>query len=276
MSWATWIGASAGLAALLVGSWWSLAPRWRKTRREIELICTPGHVPAPPTEAESRTLRRVAARLVWFQIGAVEVTGLENLGGGGPQVLAPTHGHYLDPFVLALVTPVRARCMTARGLLRFFGGLPALFLSRSGAFCSDLAAGKGAPALRAAVRILASGETLVMFPEGWVHMDGTLGRFRNGAVSVARMAAVKLNRPVPVVPVFLRYGAYPGSWINRLPPPLQYLTVLLGFARFRRGVRVVVGEPLLSSELPLDSASATRKLREAIGSLDPARSGAGR
>ena len=243
---------------------------WRNVRTRIETICTCGHVPDPPTERAVRVLRRVARALVWFQIGRIEVSGVENLDCGAPKLITPTHGHYLDPFVLALVVPERVRTMTASGLLKAGGGLASLILARWGAFCTDLDAGKGAPALTAAVRILASGQTLMMFPEGWANMDGKVRDFKKGAVSVARMAAAKAGRPVSIVPVHMRYGTYPGSWITKLPPELQYLTVAAGVFFFRRGVRVVFGKPLLSSELPRRSALATEELRSAVLALNPA------
>jgi 1-acyl-sn-glycerol-3-phosphate acyltransferase len=264
-----WAGALLGSALAAVVSLQWLGPRWRAARSRIQRACTCGHVPDPPTEAAHRTMRRVARCLVWFQIGRIEVSGVENLECGALKLIAPTHGHYLDPFVIALVLRERARCMAARGLLEAGGGLMALLLSRWGAFCTDLREGKGAPALKAAVRILVSGQTLVMFPEGWANMDGAVGGFKKGAVSIARITESKAGRPVAIVPVHMRYGAYPGAWIRRLPPPLQYLTVLAGVAFFRRGVRVTIGKPLLSSELPKDVALATEQLRSAVLALSP-------
>jgi 1-acyl-sn-glycerol-3-phosphate acyltransferase len=267
--WEIWMGVFIGLVlAVIFSSRW-LGPRWRAARSKIQLLCTCGHVPDPPTDAADRVMRIVARCVVWFQIGRVEVSGLENLECGTPKLIAPTHGHYLDPFVIALLLPERARCMAARGLLEFGGGLGALIFSRWGAFCTDLRTGKGARALVAAVRILVSGQTLVMFPEGWAHLDGAVGPFKRGAVSIARMTAAKVGRPVSIVPVHMRYGAYPGAWITRFPHSLQCLIVLLGFIFFRRGVQVVVGKPLLSSELPEHATQATEELRRAILALNP-------
>jgi len=262
-----WSGVAIGAvsATIAISRW--LAPQWRAARHRIRLVCTCGHVPNRPTTAADRVLRMVARGVVWIQVGRVEVSGAENLRCDAPKLIAPTHGHYVDAFVLALVLPDRARAMAARGLLQFGGGLGALLFSRWGLFCTDLTAGKGAPALKAAVGILASGQTLLMFPEGWAHMDGVVGSFKRGAASIARMAEAKVGRPVSIVPVYLRYGAYPGSWIRKLPPPLQYLIVLMGLMFFRRGVHVVVGEPLLSSHLPKDATLATEDLRRAVLAL---------
>jgi 1-acyl-sn-glycerol-3-phosphate acyltransferase len=208
---------------------------------------------------------RVVARLVvWIQIGRVRTTGLANIESAEPKIILPTHGHYLDPFVLAHLLPEGARIMAAHGLLRFGGGLGALLFSKWGAFCTDLDEGKGIPALRAAVRILVSGQTLVMFPEGWAHMDGAVGPFRQGAAGIARMAEAKLHRPVAVVPVYLRYGRYPGPWINRFSTTFQCLILFAGIIFFRRGVCVSVGKPVLSCELSKDNTLATETLRRAV------------
>lgn len=265
---ATWVGVFIGLALAATFSLPWLVPHWREARRKIRLACTCGHVPDPPTDTAVRAMRRFARWLVWVQVGRVEVSGVENLECDAPKLIAPTHGHYVDPFVVALLLPERARCMAARGLLEFGGGLVSLFLSPWGVFCTDLRTGKGAPALKAAVRILASGQTLLMFPEGWAHMDGAVGSFKKGAVSIARMTEAKVGRPVSIVPVHLRYGAYPGPWIKRLPPPLQYAVVLMGLVFFRRGVHIAVGKRLLSSELPEDVTLATEELRRAVLALD--------
>ena len=264
-----WLGFLICAVVAVIFSWRSFTTRWRALRNKIRLVCTCGYVPDPPTDSADRVLRMVARTLVWIQVGRVQVSGIENLACGPPKLIAPTHGHYIDPFVLALILPERARCMVARGLLEFGGGLGALMFSKWGVFCTDLRTGKGARALVAAVRILVSGQTLVMFPEGWAHLDGSMGPFKRGAVSIARMAAAKVGSPVSIVPVHLRYGAYPGAWITRFPHALQCLILLLGFAFFRRGVHVIVGEPLLSSQLPEHATSATEELRSAILALNP-------
>jgi len=243
---------------------------WRDTRRRVRLVCTCGHLPEPPTEDAWRTMKKVARRLVWLQIGGVEVSGREHLAGPAPKLIVPTHGHYLDPFVLGLLLPERARAMTASGLLGAAGGFCGLLLSSWGAFCTDLDAGKGAPALKSAVRVLTSGQTLLMFPEGWANMDGAVRPFKRGFASVARIAESRLGRPVPIVPIYLRYGRYPGPWIGKLPPTCQYLAMFFGLAIFRRGVHVIVGEPVPSSTLPRDPDLAAAAVRRVVLSLNPA------
>ncbi len=151
--------------------------------------------------------------------------------------------------------------------MKFCGGLGALVLGPCGAFCADLRPGRGGPALNAGVRVLTSGQTLLMFPEGWAHLDGFTRPFKRGLVHIARRAAEHLGHPVRIIPVHLGHGAHPGAWINRLNPRLQFLLVALAFPIYRRGLKVVVGAPMFSSDLPIDEKVATEKLRDVILAL---------
>jgi 1-acyl-sn-glycerol-3-phosphate acyltransferase len=126
------------------------------------------------------------------------------------------------------------------------------------------------PALKSAVQVLGSGQTLVIFPEGWAHLDGITRPFKRGLVHIAREAAAQLGHPIPIVPVHLRHRTHPGRWINRLNPRLQFLLVALAFPIYRRGVKVTVGAPILSSALPSGGTSATAHLRAQILSLPAA------
>lgn len=255
-------------AILLLSLRWLLR-RWRRAQERIQQICTCGYLPGPPSDAAVRAMRIVARCVTWIQVGKVTVSGLENLRCGTPRLVTATHGHYLDPFILAQFLPAPVRIMAARGLLQFGCGVGALVFSRCGAFCVDLDEGKGGPALRAAVSVVASGQTLLIFPEGWANMNGTVGPFKKGAVSIARMAAAKAGGPVAIVPVYLRYGAYPRAWITRLPISVQCLMLLFGFILYRRGVHIIIGKPLLSSDLPKNAALASEELRKAVLQLKP-------
>lgn len=257
---------SAGiLGALLPVACLCLCPG---PRRWTEKCATCGHVPPPPTRRAHGWLRFFSRCLVWLQAGKVEVIGFEHLSAAGIRLVVSNHGHYLDPFVLATLLPEPARYMAARGVFRFGFGLGSYIFAPWGAFCADLRAGKGMPALDAAVRVLGSGQLLVMFPEGWAHMDGKVRPFKRGAVHVARKAAAQTGSEVSIVPVCIHYGAHPGTWISRLRPPMQYLVTLLGFALYRRGVRVVIGAPLSPSALPMHPTEAAAALREAVLALE--------
>lgn len=248
---------------------WHLKPRWQKMQARIQQVCTCGYLPDPPTDSDDRKMRAVSRFVVWLQIGKIKWSGLDNLSCASPKLIVPTHGHYLDPFVLAEQMPQGMRVMSARGLFKFGGGFGGLVFSRWGAFCTDLDPGKGLPALRTAVKVLASGQSLVIFPEGWAHMDGSVGPFKSGIASIANMAAFEIKKPINIVPVYMRYGKYPGKWIINLPTAIQCLILLFGFINFRRGVHVVFGPPLLTSDLSKNSRLATEQIRNAVLALNP-------
>lgn len=229
----------------------------------------PGALPPPPTPRALRFLKGLARVLLFIQVGKVKYEGLENTKVPGPRLIAPNHGHSVDPAPFALAFKEPLRYMAARGVFVFAGGLGALLAGKTGAFCADLTPGKGAGARQAAVKVLTSGQSLVMFPEGWAWMDGVMGPMKKGAVRIVKEAAEQLGTTTYLIPTYMRYGRYPGSWIRRLPPPLQYFLVLLGWPLYRRGLTVVFGKPIPSHELPDDDAEATEMLRRAIVAADP-------
>jgi len=61
---------------------------------------------------------------------------------------------------------------------------------------------------------------------------------------------------------------HPGPWINRLNPRLQFLLVALSFPIYRRGLTMIIGAPILSSDLPAHDTAATTQLRQVVLSLD--------
>ncbi len=265
----------AALGALALAGWLSvrfIAPGLRRMRAYINEVSVCGCLPPPPTKRAVNFLYRFAQVLTWIQVGKIKVVGKENLNVPGPKVIAPNHPHYIDPAVIVLLlNRLPARYMAARGVFTFGRGLGSLLAGPTGGFPADLTPGKGGPAREAGVRVLTSGQTLVMFPEGWAYLDGSLGPFKKGAVRIAREAARQVKEGVHIVPVHLRYGLYPGAWIKKLPPPVEYLLIFLLSWYYRRGVTAVIGKPIATRELPADDAAATEVLRQRIIALDSAR-----
>jgi 1-acyl-sn-glycerol-3-phosphate acyltransferase len=216
-------------------------------------------------------IEKIIARiLIFLQVGKVRVIGHENLKASEfPCILAANHPHYIDPFILASLINRFPRTMTAEGALRFAYGLGGLVLAPWGAFSANLDPNQGGSAYRAAIRVVTSDQPLILFPEGWSNLDGITRPFKKGVVRIAKVAAKKMEQEFPVIPVFLRYGSYPGAWINKISPAKQYSFLLLGFLRYRRGVTVVIGEPILAKELPADDEEAILFLRKRILNLDP-------
>lgn len=249
-----------------------LAPSVKKARAYSRCMQQCGYLPDPPTERGHCWLIRLAKFITFVQVGKVEVSGRENLDDcDGPYIVTPNHPHYADVAVMPLVLMRKARYMAARGVMTAFGGFGGAIAGPLGAFAADLTPGKGGPARESAVELLCRWrEPLVMFPEGWAYLDGQLGPFKKGAVRIARETSRRFGKTSYLIPVYLLYGRYPGNWITRIHPKLEYFLMFLLFWRYRRGVKVVIGRPIPSTELPADDAEATEMLKSRILALKPA------
>lgn len=270
MSSTTIMAALALFAAVAGYVLWRFSPARARMRQYIEKVQTCGYLAPPPTPRAVRRLKRLARSLLFIQVGKVKIVGKEKLDNvPGPYIVAPNHPHWADTAALPILMDGPARYMAARGVFTFLGGLGGLLVGPMGAFCADLTKGKGGPARDAAVQVLTSGQRLVMFPEGWAYLDGRLGAFKKGAIRIAREAANKMGSPTYIVPVNLRYGRYPGTWITKLPPPVEYFLVFALFFLFRRGLTITVGDPIAITDFDKDDAAATEQLKRAIIALDP-------
>lgn len=236
----------------------------------VKNASTCGFLVPPPTTRATKIIYAFARLVAFIQVGRIRIKGLEILQNlQSPYIVASNHPHYADAAIIPIMINAPARYMVAREVMQFAGGFGAMIFGPCGAFAVDIDQGQGAPAYRAAIRVLTSNQRLVIFPEGWAHLDGKMRAFKKGTVCIAKQAAQKINQAINIVPVFLRYGRYPGEWINKFNPRLQYLLTFLCFFRYRRGVTVVVGNPISSSLLPKCNDEATKMLQNVIIDLDP-------
>jgi len=144
--------------------------------------------------------------LKWVVLGPIlrllfrpRVEGLENLPADGAAILASNHLSFSDSIFLPLMTPRRITFLaksdyfTGRGVK---GRLTAAFFRALGQVPVDRSGGRASEeALATAMRILAEGHLLGVYPEGTRSPDGRLYRGKTG---VARMS---LEAGVPVIPV---------------------------------------------------------------------------
>lgn len=260
------LGSVLLLAALLL-----LRPLVLRRNRQVQRILECGHLAPPPSDRDLASMLSFCRGFVKLFVGKLEVQGQEKLAAmDGPFLLAFNHGSMLDVVIAPLVLGRKARYPAAQGAMQAFGGRAGLLMSRWGAFAVDLQ--NGHKALEASVDVLCSGDDAnieVIFPEAWTNMDGVVGKFKTGTVRIAAAASARLGRPVPIVPGHMSYGRYPGSWITKLPIPVQWLIPLLFAFYYRRGCKVVIGDPVDLSSLPVDPKEATEHLRELIISLNP-------
>ena len=152
----------------------------------------------------SRPPIRGLARLLF----RIRFVGTEHVPTAGPVVLIPNHVSYMDPVLITIPIHRPLRYMTLEPFFRLPGFGP--LIRWCGAFpVREEEADR--QAVRTAIRILRTGEPLVIFPEGGRSTDGRLLPFRAGAFRIA------LQTDAPVVPVTLAgaFEAWPAQ--RRLP-----------------------------------------------------------
>lgn len=183
--------------------------------------------------------------------GGMRVAGTEHVPRTGGVLVIGNHLSVCDPPVAALATP-RPVWFLAR---RYLFAVPVFgrFIELMRAYPVDPEAGQ-LRALNHAVRVLRSGEVLVIYPEGRCSPAGRLQSFRAGAALIAWLSGA------PVVPL-----AVTGT--ERLIPVGRYLP-----QRMKQPVTARFGPPLEFGTLeglprPQWVAAATRRMHDAVATL---------
>lgn len=148
-----------------------------------------------------------------------EVTGVENIPETGPVLLAANHASISDPWLLAMRAPRRNYRFLITG--RWYNRSPvwrALFRSW-GTIPTEPAAPKGA--LTRVLEALGDGDAVVIFPEGGISRDGSIGRGKRGLARIASLTGI------PVVPVGLE-GNHRFLPLSRWWPTWQPVSVRIG------------------------------------------------
>lgn len=246
---------SALLVAVLL---FKLAPNFRNAREFSRKMQVSGYLPEPPSDAGQRWMERLSGFMVWWLVGKVEIVGLEKLdaNAGKPTMICPDHPNMTDVVIVPHAIKRKARYMAAAAVMSAFGGFGGWVAGRLGAFGCDLRKGKGGPAREAAIKTLVTRQILAMWPEGWTNMSATMGPLKKGAVNIAKTAAEQLGETVYIYPVHLHYSIYPGRWIKSFRIDHQYWMVVLCYPFFRRGCKVIIGDPLASNTLDAEAAKA--------------------
>jgi 1-acyl-sn-glycerol-3-phosphate acyltransferase len=262
--------ALAGVAALFFACKWLPAIRRAQALGAKYQEC--GVLGPAPDDEKQKKLLAFARGLIRLFVGKVDVKNNEKLATmPGPFILIFNHGSMLDLAVAPYVLNRKARYPAAQGVMRAFGNAAGGWFGSWGAYSVDL--DNGAAALKASVKVLTSNDeanVICLFPEAWTHMDGTVRNFKSGTARMAREAARILGRPVYIVPGYMRYGRYLSGWMTKLPIPIQWLIPIVGFAWYRRGCKVAIGDAISSADLPDDPHQATELLKSRVLALDPA------
>lgn len=265
------------LAVIALSGWVWLRSVLRRNADYIKRVSRSGNLEEPTPKGLA--IRDGITRFFrWFLVGKVKVQGIENLEKlkGKSFLVCGNHGNFADVVVLPEVLRGKGeRYMATDDLYPLLGGLGALLFGPMGVIPCNLTKGKGAGARDAAINLLSQGNRiLVMFPEGYSYCDGSMGYFKKGAVLITHEASKNLGENAYILPVYLRYGRYPGHWIRKIPIQLQYVVCLLLAPLYRFGCTATIGEPIAADQLPADEngeicEKATMLLKTSICELDP-------
>lgn len=270
---------SVGLSVLIAISVLSVmfALKVRALKPERDKVKTCGYIAPKPSLETTLKVKRLFSYLIALQVGKVHIEGKENIDAvTGPKILSGNHPHWADVGLMPLLVDGTGRFMAHGRVMTFFWGLLGVWLSKAGVFAAnDEIRDGGARTREAATKMLEGGETLVIMPEGLTNFSPEVAPFKPGTVKIAREAARRMGQPVYLVPVYIRYGKYPGAWLAKLDRALQYFVVFLLFPFYRRGARVVVGKAISTAELvdskgrELSDEEASELFRQRIVALDP-------
>jgi 1-acyl-sn-glycerol-3-phosphate acyltransferase len=189
----------------------------------------------------------------------LEAHGLEHVPMTGPMLLAANHVSVLDPPLVGGAAPRELHFMAKEELFRIplFGrlitGLNSHPVKRDG---SD------GRALKTAIRLLAEGHAMLVFPEGTRGVEGRLGEGKAGVGMLAVMSGA------PVVPVFVSGSGRAWPPGQAVPKPAK-VRVTFGAALHFKGK----GEGDRKDRYREASAEIMRaiaQLRDAEGGVDGA------
>jgi 1-acyl-sn-glycerol-3-phosphate acyltransferase len=186
-----------------------------------------------------------ALGLIRLLVGEVKVVGTVPTGA---VLLCANHPSYRDVFLFGLVCP-KARLLVDNKVFTF----PCLkgWATRWGFVLV---------AIPTAVGLLQAGQPVAICPTGIVEALGEdLLPYKTGAVRIAAQAGV------PLVPMRIQYGNYPGAWVNRFSITTQNVLLFLLWPFYRRGATITLGEPYQVTGV--DARAETAELRRRMLAL---------
>lgn len=228
---------------------------WQRFRIYADLCVTSGFIPKriPWVVSLGKALARLWA---FIQIGEVKVVGAEHLYAEGNKIFCPNHSSLLDAIAVTPLMPDRMHYMSAVEEMRGMFGLKAIIMGSMGCFPVDRSRGK--TVIQPAIDLLASGNNIMIFPEGKISPSGEYLRFKSGPARISIGAYKKLEgrEPVALVPMHICYGTRDEK---------SALNFGKMFLRWRKGVTVTIDPPIyLHTVEPLDAATLIDLLRHDI------------
>ena len=145
---------------------------------------------------------------LWRTLFKIRYRGTDHIPQTGGLIIASNHQTYIDPFWLGI--PIKRPLRFLAWAAAFDWPLVGKFLGVFGAWPLQIE-GSDPAAIRRTLQWLRDGGAVVIFPEGArAKANGTLDRFKGGAVRLA------LEAEVPILPVTIRGG-------NRVWPPGRHV-----------------------------------------------------
>jgi len=138
----------------------------------------------------------------------VTVSGLENIPAGTAVIFTPNHQSYLDIFILLKILPVPFRFVIMRKLFK----VPVIgrHITQAGFISLDRKDRKrSVETIHRVIDLLNKNESFVIFPEGRLTIDGSIGEFGRGTSIIIQRSRT------PVVPILIdgTFAALPkGRW----------------------------------------------------------------
>ena len=138
----------------------------------------------------------------------VSVSGLKNIPAGTAVIFTPNHQSYLDIFILLKILPASFRFVIMRKLFR----VPIIghHITQAGFVSLDRKDRKRSiRTIHQVIDLLKNNESFVIFPEGKLTEDGTIGEFGRGTSIIIQRSRA------PVVPILIdgTFAALPkGQW----------------------------------------------------------------
>src|ERR1700722_18817567 len=172
-----------------------------------------------------------------------KVEGLERLPKT-PCVVVANHASYIDGVVIAAALPPDFAFVIKKEMVRV--PLAGLLLRRLGSqFVERFDRHKGGVDARRVLKLAATGQSLVFFPEGTFNESRQVGKFHGGAFT----AAARSDMPVVTMAIHGTRAVLPpeGFAVHRLPIRVEILDVLSASAarqHSRELIAQAIGEPL--------------------------------
>jgi 1-acyl-sn-glycerol-3-phosphate acyltransferase len=242
------VGAAVGIALVFAVPAAAAAPAWLAVAAILTALAVHGYLRELVEQITELPLS------ICYRIRAYG-PGRKIVPTRGPMLVLANHCAYLDPLWVAKVIPIRMRPMMTS---KFYDKRGISWLMRyvfNTIRVPETTFRREAPEIQDAIAGLERGETVLIFPEGWLKRkeEQTIRRFGQGIYQILR------EKPTTPVVVCWIEGGW-GSYMSYAKGPPMVNKRL----DFRRPIRIGISEPeVLSLDLLHDGLATRRHLMQA-------------